>query len=263
MNIIEREMLRLLKDLKTNYNVISVKAEFEAEGSRIEEMMRLKDITARVPLPIILKIGGAEAVTDIYNGVILGVEGLVSPMIETAYAASKFLDVINSYVQPDNQEDIDFAINIETITALKNIHEILSLDKIALLSSITFGRSDFSRSLGLTKKEVDNETIYSHVENVAYAVRNKNMHFAIGGNITAHSVPFLKRLYQKKLIDKYETRKIVFSANALLSNPEEGIHKALEFELLWLKSKRRFYSKIKEEDEQRIEDLEKRLNVLS
>jgi len=36
--------------------------------------------------------------------------------------------------------------------------------------------------------------------------------------------------------------------------------KALEFELLWLKSKRRYHSRVQVEDESRIAMLEKRLN---
>ena len=42
---------------------------------------------------------------------------------------------------------------------------------------------------------------------------------------------------------------------------DEGIIKALEFELLWLKSKRRYYHRVKNEDEARIGALEKRLEV--
>ena len=130
MNNQENKLLSILKDLKDNYKVVGVKAEFEAEGSRIEELMRLKDITSKVNLPIILKIGGAEAVTDVYNGIILGVEGLVAPMVETPYSVSKYLGVIDSLIQPDNRENIDFAINIETITAVKNIEDIMNLNKL-------------------------------------------------------------------------------------------------------------------------------------
>ena len=44
MNTNEKKMLSSLLELKEKHNVLSVKAEFEAEGSRIEEMMRLKDV---------------------------------------------------------------------------------------------------------------------------------------------------------------------------------------------------------------------------
>ena len=125
MNINEFEMIDVLKRLKNEYGVFELKAEFEAEGSRMEEMMRLRDIANRADLPIILKIGGAEAVTDIYNGIILGVEGLIAPMVETPYAVYKYLGVIENLINPDNRDYIDFAINIETKTAVENIDEIL------------------------------------------------------------------------------------------------------------------------------------------
>lgn len=110
MNRQEFEMIELLKKLKNEYGVIEIKAEFEAEGSRIEELMRLKDVSSYVNLPIILKIGGAEAVTDIYNGIILGVNGLIAPMVETPYAVSKYLDDIDKLIQPDNRDFIDFLL---------------------------------------------------------------------------------------------------------------------------------------------------------
>ncbi len=75
MNALEYEMIDLLKRLKNDYGVIEIKAEYENEGSRQEELMRLKDVADKVNLPIIIKIGGVEAVTDIYNALSLGSEG--------------------------------------------------------------------------------------------------------------------------------------------------------------------------------------------
>lgn len=262
MNNIELEMIALLKKLKTEYGAIELKAEFEAEGSRIEELMRLKDVASTVNLPIILKIGGAEALTDIYNGMILGVNGVIAPMVETAYAVSKYLDVIENMIQPDNRDFIEFAINIETVTATNNITEIMTLDKLNLLSSITFGRSDFVQSRGLKKSEVDSDDTFQYVKEIAILAKTNNLKFAMGGNITRKSIPFIKKLYKDSLIYKYETRKVVFDASYVeKETADDGILYALQFELLWLKSKRRFYSRIKEEDEQRINDLEKRIKL--
>ena len=156
---------------------------------------------------------------------------------------------------------IDFAINIETITSVENIDDIIALDKLDLLSSITFGRSDFVQSMGLSKSEVNSDIVYQHVKRVATLAKEKNLKFAMGGNVTKNSIEFIKALYSENLLHKYETRKVVFEASFIEQNPEEGLELALKFELLWLKSKKRFYSKIKEEDEQRILDLEKRIKI--
>ena len=45
MNILEYEMLDLLKSLKEDHGVFEIKAEYENEGSRQTELMRLKDLT--------------------------------------------------------------------------------------------------------------------------------------------------------------------------------------------------------------------------
>ncbi len=259
MNVIEVQMVKVLKELRDNYGVFEIKAEFEAEGSRIEEMMRLKDVTSKVNLPIILKIGGVEAITDIYNAISIGVKGIIAPMAETAFAVSKFLNAVETFVAEDNRSDIDFAINIETITAFNNIESILNLPNLRIMQGITVGRVDFVGSMGHDRGKVDSDEIYAYCNTIFTKARRYNLKTGIGGAISTGSINFIKKLCADNLIDKFETRKVVFKAGAINGDPEKAILKAVEFELLWLKSKRRYYHRIKSEDETRIEMLEKRL----
>lgn len=259
MNVLEYEMIDLLRKLKDEYGVFEIKAEYENEGSRPVELMRLKDIVGAVNLPIILKIGGVEAVTDIYEALSLGARGIIAPMAETAFAASKFLDAIDTFVPEDNQSDIEFAINIETITAYHNIDEILSLDKINLLSSITVGRVDFTGSLGADRSFANSDEMFKYCTEIFQKTKYKGLKTALGGAISADSIRFVENLVSKNLLDKYETRKLVYHKSAI-KNISEGLATGIKFELLWLKSKRRYYHRIKNEDEKRIAMLEKRVN---
>ena len=261
MNKIEREMIEVLKSLKNEYGVYEIKAEFEAEGSRMEEMMRLKDITTKLDLPIILKIGGVEAVTDIYNALSLGVKGIIAPMAETPFAVQKFLNTIKNFVPEDNAEDIEFAINIETQTAVERLDEILELDDINLLSGITIGRVDLLGSMGADRSQVNSIKIRDLCQSVFEKCLNKGLKCGLGGAISTDSIEFIKHLSANELIEKYETRKVVYKATQDTKfDYENALLKGVEFELLWLKSKQRFYSRIKQEDANRIPMLEKRLS---
>jgi len=91
MNSLERRMVDTLKDLRENHHVIGIKAEFEAEGTRMEEALRLKEVCMKADLGITLKIGGCEAIKDMYESRVIGVEKIVAPMVETAYALKKYL----------------------------------------------------------------------------------------------------------------------------------------------------------------------------
>jgi 2-keto-3-deoxy-L-rhamnonate aldolase RhmA len=260
MNVLEYEMIDLLKKLKNEYGVFEIKAEYENEGSRQVELMRLKDVAEKVNLPIILKIGGVEAVTDIYNALSLGARGIIAPMAETAYAASKFLNAIDTFVPEDNQEDIEFAINIETITAYHNIEEILSLDKIDLLSSITVGRVDFTGSLGADRSFANSDQMLKYCTDIFQKAKEKGLKTALGGAISPDAEPFIKSLVLEDLLDKFETRKLVYDKSAI-KNISEGLFAGIKFELFWLKSKRRYYHRVRNEDEKRITMLEKRVTA--
>ena len=259
MNKLEYGMVEVLKRLKDQYGVVEIKAEYENEGSRQDELMRLKDVAGKVNLPIIIKIGGVEAITDIYSAITLGVSGIVAPMAETKFAVSKFVNAIDTFVAEDNRKDIEFAFNAETITAYNNIDDILSLKNINLLYGVTIGRVDFTASMGKDRNFADSDEMLEYCTKIFQKSRAKGLKCGLGGAISANSADFIKSLVSQNLIDTYETRKIVYDKDAI-NNISEGILAGVEFELLWLKSKRRYYNRIKIEDEKRIEMLEKRIN---
>ena len=260
MNTIEKEMIEVLKILKDEYGVYEIKAEFEAEGSRMEEMMRLKDVTTKLDLPIILKIGGVEAVTDIYTSLSLGVRGIIAPMAETSFAVQKFLNTIKNFVPEDNAEDIEFAINIETETTIENLDAILSLPDLNLLSGVTIGRVDLLGSMGADRSQVNSLKIRDMCQSVFERCLNKGLNCGLGGAISTDSIEFIKHMCTNGLIEKYETRKVVYrTTQDTKFDYESALLKGVEFELLWLKSKQRYYSRIKHEDAARIPLLEKRL----
>ena len=260
MNILEYEMIELLKRLKDEHGVFEIKAEYENEGSRQVELMRLKDVACAASLPIILKIGGVEAVSDIYDALSLGANGIIAPMAETPFATSKFLNAIETFVPEDNQKDIEFAINVETITAYQNINDILSLEKIDLLSSITVGRVDFTSSLGSDRSFANSDEMFKYCTKIFKKTKDKGLKTALGGAISPKARPFIEKLVSMNLLDKFETRKLVYH-NTAIANILNGLPLGVEFELLWLKSKRRYYHRVKDEDEKRILMLEKRANA--
>jgi len=259
MNKLEYEMIDTLTKLKEEYGVFEIKAEYENEGSRQVELMRLKDVADKVNIPIIIKIGGVEAVTDIYEAMSLGAKGIIAPMTETAFSTSKFLDAIDTFVAEDNKEDIEFAINVETITAYENFSKMLELEKINLLSSITVGRVDFTGSLGMDRDYVNDEKMYRFCADIFTEAKEKGLKTALGGAISDKSISFIKRLIARDLVDKYETRKLVYHREAI-DTIEKGLQEGIKFELQWLKSKRRYYHLITIEDEKRIKMLEARVN---
>ena len=77
MNQTERRMLDLVRKGREHFHVNALKAEFEAEGTRTEEFLRLLEIARRAGVKIGLKIGGCEAKSDMRFLMMQGIDAIL------------------------------------------------------------------------------------------------------------------------------------------------------------------------------------------
>lgn len=256
MNKLEKQMVQLLNDLRTNHHVTGIKAEFEAEGTRMDEAMRLKDVVSQAGLGLNIKIGGCEAIKDMLDAISLGAERIIGPMIETPYALQKFIKAAQ-LIYGDRIENVELLANIETITAYNNFSDMLKIPEIKLLNGIVIGRVDFVGSLGIGRDAINSDTVLKYSMDLAAKAKAAELKVVVGGGVSVDSIPFFKAFPQGHL-DRFETRKVIYSCPAAINNPEIAFIKAVEFELLWLKNKQNHYASIAREDSDRIMMMEKR-----
>lgn len=259
MNKLEKTMVQTLLDLKENHHVLGVKAEFEAEGTRTEEALRLKEVVMNAGLNLTIKIGGCEALKDMYDARVIGIDTIVAPMIESPYALKKYIQAANLVFPEDERNEIKFMANIETIYGYNHLEEIITSESAKNLTGIVFGRIDMTGSLGLSQESINDDLILDYAQKIAQITLKNNKELVIGGGVSAMSLPFFRKL-PKNSLTRFETRKVTFDAQKALNdnNAGSGILKAVGFELMWLKNKRDFYGMIHKEDTKRIELLETR-----
>ena len=258
MNSTERRMLDMLKKGRDRFGVVAVKAEFEAEGTRPDELLRLLELAYRADLKVALKIGGCEAVSDLYASKLYGANYIIAPMVETPYALSKFVDARAKVYGDDT--DTQFLFNLETESTLRNLDAMLPLAKAAL-DGIVFGRVDFTLSRGLPRGAINHREITDAVLTVAQSCAEHGLELVVGGSVALESGPALREMRRTRL-DRFETRKVIFDGSAAdMPGFEAAIGNAVAFELAWLENKRDYYRTIADEDLSRIRMIQDRMAV--
>jgi hypothetical protein len=263
MNAHERKMLDILRRGREEFGVVATKAEFEAEGTRTDELLRLLEIAHKADVGLALKIGGCEAIRDLLEARQFGVRYIIAPMVETPYALSKYISAKDKVFSPVEQDEIVFLFNVETITAYNNIEELVNIAAQGPgCDGVVFGRVDFSGSLGLGRGSIESEQVTAAGETVAGLCRDRGLQFVVGGAVSSDALHNLRR-FKAIHMDRFETRKVVFEGSALgAENLPEALRQAVHFELLWLLNKRDYYGLMHKEDQARIEMLESRWKVL-
>lgn len=258
MNVLEKKMVGLLKTLRDTYGVTAVKINFEADGIRLGEILRMKEIVCHAEVSLTVKIGGCEALTDLRLSKMYGVNLVMGPMIESKFALEKYLAMVEGEYTPDELKDIRVLINIETLDGFERFDQMLNASNIELLDGIVLGRKDFAAALNI--KDVNDSKILSLAEVLFSKAKQRSLLCIVGGGMTEKAIPFLKQL--KGLIGGFETGKVVFADyGKAQSNMEKGIPMALKFEYHWYELKQQYYGSIYKEDAEKMKRLSAMLNI--
>lgn len=260
MNKREFKCTEILTDLVENEGLVGIKTSFEDEGATFNEVLRLKEICNQAKTKVTLKIGGPEAVRDLKDSTIIGVKGLVAPMVESEFGLKKFINASNKYIPKDVLSSLQLNVNLETATAINNSEEILSTDESSELYGVTVGRVDLVSSMGKDRKYVNSDEIYNMARKVFLKAKEKGLKACLGGAISIDSLKFLKQLHSEGLLDKFETRYAIFDPSITLKNLSRALSKAQMFEYEWLMCKHESYLNSANQDLSRIKMIQDRIN---
>ena len=255
MSLLREELKNIVERLKP-LGLSAFKASFEDEGISDSDLIKLLLVSAKANIPTFVKVGGCEAKRDIDFCLIHGVEGIVAPMVESSFAVSKFVNSVaekcvnHAIIKPK------IYVNIETVDACKNIKEILQVHH-ENLTGVVVGRSDLSMSLGLSKSNVEDFQVMNYVREVFETAKTYGLETSMGGRISRNSITNIENLYSRSLLDKFQTRTLVFSLNPN-SDISFVISDALKYEQALLNYRMFDPGRVSRGFQARIESIEKR-----
>lgn len=260
MNTREFNCVKILTDLIENEGLVGIKTSFEDEGATFNETIRLKEVCNQSKTKITLKIGGPEAIRDLKDSTVIGVKGIVAPMVESAFGLKKFIDATKIHISEDVRSSLQLSVNLETINAVTNAQTILDTEAAQELYGVTVGRVDLVSSMGKDREFVNSEKVYELVRSVFIKVKEKGLKACLGGAVSMESLEFLKKLNSEGLLDKFETRYAMFDPSITLKNLSRALSKAQLFEYEWLINKHEQYTQIANQDIKRIQMIQSRIN---
>ena len=119
-------------------------------------------------------------------------------------------------------------------------------------------RLGYYRAMGIERKDIESTPVFDATRELLQMSKNAGLVTNFGGNIGKESIPFI--LGMSDIADRFETRKVVITMDKDETKLLKAIHKALNFELLWLLNKQSYYSRLSKEDEARIVRMQNQIN---
>jgi hypothetical protein len=243
------ECLSKLKEIGCS----GIKISFEDEGALLNEIVSMRYLTSSVGVELSVKIGGSESKRDIVDCTDINCNSIVAPMVESSFSLKKFLNSLKQYNYLGKK-----GFNLETITSYNNLNE-LSID-FKNIDFVTVGRVDLVGSLSKDRSYVNSDEVSNIVVNVFKKARENNIQCYLGGAITIESKDFIKNLIDHNLLDKFETRYVIFDTSKInINDLDKLIYYANVFEVEWLKYVSCKYTLYANKDKSRIQMIEERI----
>lgn len=205
------------------HGMIMLKAGTEWEDMDFTEIAFLNNLVSG-KIPLMVKVGGVEARTDIRNLKQMGVGALLGPLIESEYALAKFIATVNEIFADGGKKPV-IAINIETINAVSQIDDIINSAVFAHIDSVVIGRLDLSRSMG--RPDVDDEAVFEITQKIAAKLHPKKIPVSIGGFVNPQSAAVIKENFK---VDWINTIHTVFDLKRA-PDISQAIVQAVKFEI--------------------------------
>lgn len=212
----------MLRTLQSQYGLLSLKAGTEWEDMDYTEIEYLYSLGEK-RIPMLVKISGPEAKTDLRHLEAMGVTGILGPMIESEYALEKFVATTTALYDEGPMEPW-IAINIETIEGYRKLDAILENPAFEPVDSVVIGRLDLSLSMHVD--DVDHPEVTAVTRDLADRVRRAGKHVSIGGFVNPGSAGGLREMN----VDRINTLNVLFDLNRV-EDAYASVRKAIEFEI--------------------------------
>lgn len=221
------DLKNILSELISEYGLLSLKAGTEWEDMNYEDIAHLHSLGGG-EFPILVKIAGPEAKTDLRHLREIGVDGLLCPMVESEYALEKFV-ITAKKAYEGSDIPLKLAINIETIQGYRNLADLLKSPYFEEIDTVVIGRLDLSLSMHIS--DVDHPDVVQVTQDLARRVHRAGKHVSVGGFVNPSSAGSLKDID----IDRLSTIHTMFDLNKV-TDVTTSIWKGIEFEIAYYQS---------------------------
>jgi hypothetical protein len=247
-----QNLIACLLNLKNQFGASCLKLSTEDAAMSFEQIRFWTELTQGV-LPVMVKIGGPNARNDIKQLLALNIDGLIAPMVESAYGLENFLAAVRDFTTPMQMQRLVKQINIETVTAVEQLDAILASPEADLLDEITIGCSDLSQSLKKDRMDVE---VKKMVREAVARIKARNIKVSVGGGISPDTIDAILHDVQPH---QFNTRVVTFSVESGKSY-RTAVAETLDFEMQMLEHdlKKGFISL--DEEKFRARQLRKRLS---
>jgi hypothetical protein len=206
-----KELRELLENLK-EMGCVGVKMSTEDAGLSLNFIDFVNNRLLDGIVPLNMKIGGPDAQNDIREALRIGVAGIIAPMVESPFGLQKFVAAMRRHAGEAAMRRLLVSVNLESVTAYRQIDDLLRTPEIEAIDQIVIGASDLALSVGKPK---DDPTFVAMVTKMAQKAKDVGKIVRVGGmmGLLRDHEARLRQLLAETHADRVNTALVCFSVH--------------------------------------------------